>query len=135
MLSDEVLGWLALVPLGVLRLVAMRLPAALRKTVYEGEWLPELQFILRKAEGRPITRLTTGIWYACSLIRSAGRIARTLANVREEPESSYIGVAGIGMGRTAAPPDHPGPNAILNIVLLPMPRKSMVTRWASRRGL
>lgn len=54
---NEVSGWLGLVPRGILRLVAMRLPADVRQAVYEEEWLPELIRHLREADGRPSTRL------------------------------------------------------------------------------
>ena len=84
LISDEVRGWLELAPRAILRLAAMRLPADQREAIYNQEWLPEVIFILRKADGRPITRLIIGTWYAASMIRSAGRIARSLAPVRNQ---------------------------------------------------
>src|SRR5262249_46687900 len=63
LLVNEVSGWLGLIPRGILRLVAMRLPADLRQAIYKEEWLPELLRELRDAEGRPITRLVVGIKY------------------------------------------------------------------------
>jgi hypothetical protein len=85
LIGDEVRGWLELAPRGVLRLVALRLPKDQRPAIYAEEWLPELLFILRKAEGRPVTRLVAGTWFAVSMIRSAGRVGRTLGEVRKEP--------------------------------------------------
>ena len=78
LIGDEVRGWLEFVPRCILRLVAMRLPADQRRAIYNEEWLPELIYHLREAEGRPITRLVVGIGYATSLARGAGRVARAL---------------------------------------------------------
>jgi hypothetical protein len=97
LIGDEVRGWLELVPRGILRLVAMRLPASLRQAVYNEEWLPELIFILRNAAGRPITRLITGTWYAVSMIRSAGRVSRSLRRLRGEDRSADVLVPGWGV--------------------------------------
>lgn len=84
LISDELRGWLELAPRGILRLAAMRLPSGLRQTIYKEEWLPELIFILRKADGRPITRMIIGTWYSVSMIRSAGRVGHSLHRVRDE---------------------------------------------------
>src|SRR5438128_234992 len=82
LIGDEVRGWLELVPRAILRLAAVRLPAAQRPAIYNEEWLPELLSILREAEGRPITRLITGTWFAASMTRAAGRVGRELNGVR-----------------------------------------------------
>jgi hypothetical protein len=84
MISDEARGWLERIPYGLLRIAAMRLPACQREAIYCGEWLPELIFIMRKADGRPVTRLVIGARYATSMIRSARRVARSLAPVRDQ---------------------------------------------------
>jgi hypothetical protein len=86
LIGDEVRGWLELAPRGMLRLAAIRLPAGQRRAIYDEEWLPELLSILRGAEDRPITRLIVGTRFSLSIARGAGRIGRTLAHVREEPE-------------------------------------------------
>jgi hypothetical protein len=83
LLINEVSGWLGLIPRGILRLAAMRLPADLRQAVYREEWLPELLRELREAEGRPITRLVVGIKYAVDIGRGAGKVGRELEGVRK----------------------------------------------------
>ena len=82
LIVNELCGWLELVPRGILRLAAMRLPADLRQTIYKEEWLPELLCHLREAEGRPITRLIVGIKYAADMIRGARSVGRELEGVR-----------------------------------------------------
>src|SRR5207247_991824 len=76
LVSEEIRGWLDLVPRAILRLAAAQLEPELRESVYEGEWLPELIYILRGAESRPITRLIRGMRFALSLLFSARGIAR-----------------------------------------------------------
>ena len=76
LVSDEVRGWLDLAPHGVLRLAAARLDPELRESIYEGEWVPELQHVLHGAESRPITRLIIGTKFASGLLLTAPRIAR-----------------------------------------------------------
>lgn len=99
LIGDEVRGWLEFVPRCILRLVAMRLPADQRRAIYNEEWLPELIYHLREAEGRPITRLVVGIGYATSLARGAGRVARALNGVRaEEAEVRHIELHDVGVG-------------------------------------
>jgi hypothetical protein len=83
LIGDEVRGWLDLVPRAILRLVATRLPADQRQAIYNEEWLPELTFELNKAQGRPITRLVRGTWYAVSMTRAVDQVGRILADVRE----------------------------------------------------
>jgi hypothetical protein len=78
LLSEEVRGWLDLVPRAILRLAATQLNPAQRDTIYRDEWLPELSYILRGAETRPITRLIIGIRYASGLLIAARRIAHGL---------------------------------------------------------
>lgn len=85
-IGDEVRGWLEVAPRGILRLVALRLPAASREAIYEKEWLPELVFILHEAEGRPITKVARATWFAVSLAGAAGEIGRALSEGRNEAE-------------------------------------------------
>jgi RNA polymerase sigma factor (sigma-70 family) len=79
LLHDEIRGWLDLVPHAVLRLAASRLNVCQRGAIYEEEWLPELCYVLRGAESRPITRLIRGITFAIGLLIAAPRIAREIS--------------------------------------------------------
>jgi hypothetical protein len=79
LVSEEIRGWLDLVPRGILRLAAVRLDPKLRETICKEEWLPELIYVLRGAESRPITRLIRGSNFALGLLVSARRITRHLA--------------------------------------------------------
>jgi hypothetical protein len=76
LVSEEIRGWLDLVPKAVLRLAATQLEPAQRQPIYQGEWLPELSYALRGAESRPITRLIRGTTYAVGLLIAARRVAR-----------------------------------------------------------
>jgi RNA polymerase sigma factor (sigma-70 family) len=79
LVHDEIRGWLDLVPHAVLRLAASRLNISQRSTIYEDEWLPELCYVLRGSESRPITRLIRGITFAIGLLIAARRIAREIS--------------------------------------------------------
>jgi hypothetical protein len=78
LISEEIRGWLDLAPKAVLRLAAAQLSGDQRETIYRDEWLPELAYILRGAESRPITRLVRGTTYAVGLLIAARRIAHHL---------------------------------------------------------
>jgi hypothetical protein len=78
LVSEEIRGWLDMVPRALLRLAAVQLDPEKRATIYDDEWLPELCYILRGAESRPVTRLIRGIRFAVGLIISAHHIARRL---------------------------------------------------------
>jgi hypothetical protein len=88
LVSEEIRGWLDLVPQGILRLAAGRLTDVGKVTIYEDEWLPELTYILRGAESRPITRVIIGTKFALGILASANRIRRhlDLIPVRAAPE-------------------------------------------------
>ena len=60
MASEEIRDRLGHLPHAIIRLAARRLAPNQRDTVYREEWLPELTYILKGAEARPITRLITG---------------------------------------------------------------------------
>jgi hypothetical protein len=83
LIKDEIRGWLDLVPYGILRLAALLLESGQRKTIYEDEWVPELYYILRKADTRPISRLFLGIKFALGLLVSVRRISR---RINREPQ-------------------------------------------------
>jgi hypothetical protein len=98
LISQELRGWLELVPAALLRLVvATRIPADQREELYEQDWLPELIYHLRKAEGRPITRLVVGIKYSVCLFRSARTVASDLRELSSGEEASAVSI----------PPDPP----------------------------
>ena len=59
-----------------LRLAAAQLDQAQRETIYLEEWLPELIYVLRGAESRPITRLVRDVTFALGLLKSARHIAQ-----------------------------------------------------------
>jgi hypothetical protein len=76
LVSEEIRGWLDLVPRGILRLAARRLTPSIRRGTYEDVWLPDLVGALKGADARPITRLLVGIRFAGGLFFAAHRINR-----------------------------------------------------------
>jgi hypothetical protein len=78
MVSEEVRDRLDHIPHAILKLAARRLDPGRRSSVYDDEWLPELCYILRGDEARPITRLITGTYYALGILITTRRIARHL---------------------------------------------------------
>jgi tetrahydromethanopterin S-methyltransferase subunit F len=73
LINDEARGWLDIAPVAILRLAAAHLNREQRERLYYEEWLPELQFIMRETETRPITR-TTG--FALGLLVAARVVSR-----------------------------------------------------------
>jgi hypothetical protein len=118
-IEDEVRGWLELIPRGVLRLVALRLPADSRKAIYEEEWLPELVFILRKAEGGPITRAAGAIWFAVRLTGAAAEIGRTLSEGRNQVEGTMYVEPALGIVEILVA-EEPTAAAYLYLLLMPI---------------
>jgi hypothetical protein len=78
MVSEEVRDRLDHLPHAILRLAARMLDPAKRAAIYEDEWLPELTYILKGDEARPVTRLFIGAWYALGILLNTYRIARHL---------------------------------------------------------
>jgi hypothetical protein len=78
LVSEEIRDRLDQVPRGILRLAARWLDPGQRATVYLDEWEPELVYILKGTEARPVTRLITGTWYALGILANTRRIARHL---------------------------------------------------------
>lgn len=76
MVSEEVRDRLDHLPHAILRLAARRLDPGLREDVYDDEWMPELTYILKGDEARPITRLYDGTRFALGILAAARRIAR-----------------------------------------------------------
>lgn len=88
LISDEIRGWLELVPVALLRLVVFRVPGAQRQELYEQEWLPDLLCHLRKAGGRPITRLVVGVKFSVCLLPNVRAIARDLRELDNDEEAA-----------------------------------------------
>jgi hypothetical protein len=78
LISEEVRDRLDQTPRAILRLAARRLDPGQRVTVYRDEWEPELTYILKGTEARPVTRLIAGTWYALGILVNTRRIARHL---------------------------------------------------------
>lgn len=93
LVSEEIRGWLDLIPRGILRLAAMQLDKAQRETIYEEEWLPELEFALKGDESRPIMRLIIGIWFAAGLVIAARRVARRVNRTPQTLASAPVAEA------------------------------------------
>jgi hypothetical protein len=74
LVSEEIRGWLDLLPRGILRLAATRLDPESREAIYKEDWLPELIYALRGAESRPITRVVKGTYFALGLFLSARKV-------------------------------------------------------------
>ncbi len=113
LLADEIRGRLDRLSGWLLRQAANQLGPEQQAT-YEELWLPDLEFILRDAEGRPITRLVTGIKFAAGLLVSTrretpqSRRAATRETPNEIRDSARPGlVAAEPVARQADAP-HPG---------------------------
>lgn len=63
LVTEEIKGWVELLPRAILRFAAARRTSVCRKSIY-GEWLVSLDEVARGAESRPITRLVRGIRFA-----------------------------------------------------------------------
>ena len=70
--------------------LAARLTPDQRTTIYHEEWVPELTYILKGAEARPISRLIIGTWFALGIFAKAPRIARHLHRELEKTPSDSI---------------------------------------------
>jgi hypothetical protein len=102
MASDEVRGWLDIAPRAILRLAGVRLNREQRRRLYYDEWLPELQFIMKEAETRPITRAIRALKYALGLLIAA----RTISRFRPPtpPPAAAHGEAALSESRRAGLP-------------------------------
>lgn len=76
LVSEEVRGHLERIPYALVRLAARRLPVEVRSE-YVDEWQAELDYVLARSSGLPITRLLRGAAYALGLVRATGHIRRT----------------------------------------------------------
>jgi hypothetical protein len=93
MVSEEVRDRLDHLPHAILRLAARRLDPGLREDVYDDEWMPELNYILKGDEARPITRLYDGTRFALGILAAARRIARGLACSPELALEAQLAIA------------------------------------------
>jgi anti-anti-sigma regulatory factor len=84
MVSEEARDRLDHLPHAILRLAARRLDAALRASLYEEIWLPDLAYHLKGDEARPVTRLYHGICFAVGMLASARRSSRNLNGARPQ---------------------------------------------------
>jgi hypothetical protein len=73
MVSEEVRDRLDHLPHAILRLAARRLGPQQRVSFYEDVWLPDLTYLLKGDESRPVTRLCRGTCFALSILASADR--------------------------------------------------------------
>jgi len=87
MASQEIRDRLDHLPHAILRLAAGRLEPDQYATVYQAEWIPELEYILSGAETRPITRLITGTRFSLGMVISSGRISRQLQRPQQQPRT------------------------------------------------
>jgi Zn-dependent protease with chaperone function len=78
LISEEVRTRLDQVPFALLKLASCRLPLEIRADTYKDDWQPELYYILRGDEAKPITRLFHGVRFAVGLWWAAPRIGKEL---------------------------------------------------------
>lgn len=77
MVSEEVRDRLDHLPHAILRLAARQLLPEQRLSVYKDIWLPDLAYILKGDQSRPVTRLYHGTRWALGILVSARRVAVT----------------------------------------------------------
>jgi hypothetical protein len=105
--SEKVRDRLDCLPRAILRLAARRLDPELRESFYGDEWLPELTYILRGGESRPVTRLVHGTRYAMGILVTAPRIANLPVRARRRaavPELAVLLAVGLVVGVLRALP-------------------------------
>src|SRR6266545_6162842 len=110
--SEEVRARLGRVPAGIIRLAGRRLPADVQQA-WTGEWLDELEYILRGAEAMPVTRLVRGTSFAISLF------ARGAPAIRREST---------GRAPRERPPTRPAADASTLASFVPVLRKTELFR-------
>ena len=102
MVSQEVRDRLDHLPHAILRLASLRLSPGQRTAVYENEWLPELAYILKGDEARPVTRLYHSLRFGLGILMAARRIGRELP----QPQADRVLLAGLDttlLPRTVGP--------------------------------
>lgn len=101
MVSEEIRDRLDHLPHAVLRLAVRRLDPTQRITIYSGEWLPELTYILKGDEARPVTRLYHGIRYSVGILVTVRSISRYLSRPTSAQLRYILAVRGRTDGSTA----------------------------------
>jgi hypothetical protein len=96
MVSEEIRDRLDHLPHAILRLAARRLDSDERAAIYDDEWLPELTYILKGDESRPVTRLYHGIRFALGILAAVRRITAELSR----PSPLTAALARIGAALT-----------------------------------
>jgi len=89
MVSEEVRARLDRLPHAVLCLAIRRLPGELRADIGK-DWHAELDHILHRAKLYPVTRLIKGVHFGAGLLRTAPRIARSLALIRGSVQTQTV---------------------------------------------
>jgi hypothetical protein len=97
LVSEEVRDRLDHLPHAILRLAAWRLDQAQRVIMYDDEWMPELTFILKGDEARPITRLYDGTRFALGILCSAHRIASQVDRAAIDQATRDAGFKKVGV--------------------------------------
>lgn len=92
MVSDEVRDRLDHLPHAILRLAVYHLDAGERAAIYDDEWLPELTYILRGDEARPVSRLYHGARFALGILMTARRISQHLHREAPSRWQAYPGI-------------------------------------------
>jgi hypothetical protein len=93
MVSEEIRDRLDHLPHAILRLAARQLDETERVILYEEVWLPDLAYILKGDEARPVTRLVVGTWYAVGILFSATQSARHLQEAKAKASVGKDGPA------------------------------------------
>ncbi|KAA9380138.1 hypothetical protein F5972_08195 [Microbispora cellulosiformans] len=82
LIKQEAATRLERIPHWLLERAARDLPDECREHILEDEWLPEMQFIARRSEGLPVTRLLRATVFSLHLMggpaKAVGRILRDL---------------------------------------------------------
>jgi hypothetical protein len=103
LVSEEIRGWFEIMPWAILRMAAMRLDPSERLAIYRDEWLPDLLFITRDADGRPITRLLKATGYSLGHFWSARRQARHIRRAQQRELAAAEAAAARPSQRGMAP--------------------------------
>jgi hypothetical protein len=102
LVSEEVRGWLDLAPRMILRLAAARIDPESRDSIYRDVWLPDLFYLLRGDESRPITRLFRGMTFAVGLLFSARKVQEAASGMNRQTGGIVSASTGSGTGRVVS---------------------------------
>lgn len=90
--TKEVTGQIDRLPMLILKLALLRLPAEQRER-YRENWQPELTFILKELDSRPISRVLKGLWFATSLLIQAAHMRRALGVADRRPRWAMLSIS------------------------------------------